>query len=156
MPTLPFVVYRLVRLTDVPAHRLMGRVSRLLRAFRPLVRVLRSTHRTVAAVPELVDAILLLPRLSEQLEIVAFQTASLAEMHQELLSVRSNTAFLPHIDSHLAQMHTVVCQVELNTQAVQQLADVATPLQSAAVRFGRLADRLAQRRVDGRGRPHGG
>jgi hypothetical protein len=127
----------------------------LLRPFQPLVRALRTTRRTAAAVPDLVDAILILPALSRQLEVVAFQTATLVEMHEELARVRANTAVLPHLDSELAHVHDVLCHVDQNTQAVQQLADVALPLHGAALRFGRFADRLPQRRADLRARRTG-
>jgi hypothetical protein len=134
----------------------MGRLRALLRPFRPLVRVLRSTRRTAAAVPDLVDAILVLPALSRQLEIVAFQTSTLLEMHEELAQIRSNTAALPHLDTQLARVHEVLCHVDVNTQAVQQLTDVALPLHGAALRLGRFADRLPQRRADIRARRDGG
>lgn len=127
----------------------------LLRPFRPLVRVLRTTRRTAAAVPDLVEAILVLPTLARQLEVVAFQTATLVEMHEELARVRANTAVLPHLDAELGHVHEVLRHVDANTQAVQQLADVAVPLHGAALRFGRFADRLPQRRADLRARSTG-
>lgn len=135
---------------------MMGRLRLLLRPFRPFVRVLRSTRRTAAAVPDLVDAILVLPSLAQQLETVAFQTATLVEMHQELAQVRYNTAALPHVDAQLARVHEVLCNVDVNTRSVQQLTDVALPLHGAAVRLGRLADRLPQRRADSRTQPDRG
>jgi hypothetical protein len=116
-----------------------------------VLRVLRSTRRTAAAVPDLVDAILVLPTLAQQLEIVAFQTATLVEMREELARIRSNTAAIPHLDTRLEHVHDVLCRVDVNTQAVQQLTDVALPLHGAAVRLGRFADRLPQRRTDARG-----
>jgi hypothetical protein len=129
---------------------LRSRLQRLLRPFRPLIGVLQSTRHTVAAVPELVDAILILPTIARQLEIVAFQTATLQEMHEELVQVRSNTAALPNLDSQLARVHQVLCQVDVNTQSVHQLADVLLPLHGAAARVGRFADRLPQRRAETR------
>ncbi len=54
-------------------------------------------------------------------------------MHAEIARVRGDTAMLR--------------QIEANTLAVQQLAEVVIPLQSAAVRLGRFADRLPQRRL---------
>jgi hypothetical protein len=127
---------------------LMRPLQVLLRPFRPLVGVLRATRRTGAAVPDVVDAILMLPRLARQLELVAFQTATLLEMHEELTQIQSNTAGLPQLNPQIARVHEVLCNVELNTQAVQQLTDVALPLHGAALRIGRLADRLPQRRAD--------
>jgi hypothetical protein len=129
---------------------LIGRLRALLRPFRPLATVVHSTHRTVAAIPNLIDAILVLPALSQQLEVISFQTAALAEMHEELVNVRSNTAALPHLNTQLAQVHDVLCDVEVNTQAVQQLAEVIVPLHGAAARVGRFADRWPQRRAETR------
>jgi hypothetical protein len=126
----------------------MRRSVALLTPLRPLLRVLGSTRRTAAAVPDLVQAILVLPAMARQLEVVAFQTATLIEMQQELARVSSNTAVLPHIDLRLGHVHDVLGDVERNTRAVQQLSDVALPLHGAAVRLGRLADRLPQRRAD--------
>jgi hypothetical protein len=126
----------------------MGRLQVVLRPFRPLIGVLRSTHHMATAVPALVDAILTLPTITRQLEIVAFQTATLAEMYEELAQIRSDTAALPRLDVQLARVNEVLCRVDLNTQAVQQLTEVALPLHGAALRLGRFADRLPQRRAD--------
>lgn len=99
----------------VPARRLAGAWS--------------AARRTVALVPEAVEAILVLPRLSEQLEVVCFQTATLADMRAEL-----------------ARMGLALERVDANTQAVDQLAEVLLPLQGAALSVGRAADRWRLRR----------
>lgn len=104
----------------------------------------------MVAVPDLVDAILVLPAMAQQLEIVAFQTATLSEMRAELLRIQADTAALPPLETRLAQVHDVLCRVDVNTQAVQQLSDAALPLSRAAVRLGRFADRMPQRRTDPR------
>ena len=103
------------------------------RPLRRAVRALRTTRRTVAAVPDAVEAILLLPVIAERLEVISFQTATLRDMHDEIARVRGDTAMLR--------------QIETNTLAVQQLAEVIVPLQSATARLGRFADRLPQRRL---------
>jgi hypothetical protein len=118
-----------------------------LRPFRRFAQAFRSTRRTVAAVPDLVDAILVLPAVTRQLEVVAFQTASLADLHEALLQVQRNTAVLPRMDDRLAGVHEALARVDANTQAVERLAEVALPLHGAALRLGRFADRLPQRRV---------
>ena len=95
---------------------------------RRVSRAWRVTRRTVASVPDLVDAILVLPTISRQLEQVAFATATLPEMHAEIARLRGDTTVLPAMDARLAQ-----------------LVDLAVPLQGAATRIGRFADRLPAR-----------
>ncbi len=113
-----------------------------LRPLRSLAGVLRTTHRVATAVPNLVDAILQLPTITRQLEVVAFQTATLAEMYEELAQIRSDAAALPRLEVQLTRVNDVLCRVDLNTQAVQQLTEVALPLHGAALRLGRFADRF--------------
>ena len=105
----------------------MKRLGVVLRPFRGIVRF---TRRTVAVVPELVEAILILPKLSRQLGQVKSDTANLVIISEQLERINANLE-----------------QVERNTLAVEQLAEVAVPLQGAAVRVGRLADRFPQRRA---------
>ena len=100
----------------------------LLVPVRHALRAVRATRRTVEAVPDLVEAILVLPTLSQQLERVAFATATLPEMHAEIARLRGDTAALPVMDARLAQ-----------------LVEMAVPLQGAATRIGRFADRLPAR-----------
>src|SRR4051812_32852849 len=119
----------------------------VLQPFRRVVGALRTSQRTVAALPDVVEAILLLPAVSRQLEVVAFQTATLADLHEELVKVRNNTAALPRLDDRLACVQESLARVDANTQAVEQLAEVALPLHGAALRVGRFADRLPQRRA---------
>jgi hypothetical protein len=119
----------------------------VLRPFGRMVGALRTSRRTIAALPDVVEAILFLPAVSRQLEVVAFQTATLADLHQELIRVRNNTAALPSLDDRLASVQEALARVDANTQAVEQLAEVALPLHGAALRVGRFADRLPQRRA---------
>jgi len=51
------------------------------------------------------------------------------------------------MDDSLTGVHEALARVDANTQAVERLAEVAVPLHGAALRFGRLADRLPQRGV---------
>jgi hypothetical protein len=119
----------------------------LLRPFRRLARASGTIGQTVASVPEVFEAILFLPKVSQQLEVVAFQTATLADMHEELARVRGNTASLPRVEDRLALVNEALARIDANTQAVERLAEVALPLSGAAVRLGRFADRLPQRRI---------
>jgi hypothetical protein len=125
----------------------------LLDPLRRTAGALRTSRQTVAALPDVVEAILFLPAVSRQLEVVAFQTATLADLHEELIRVRNNTAALPRLDDRLASVQDALSRVDVNTQAVQQLAEVALPLHGAAMRVGRFADRLPQRRALANGRP---
>ena len=99
---------------------MFGRVTGLLRRVGSVWRV---TRRTVERVPDVVEAILVLPRLSQQLEVIEVHTANLEEMREEIARLRGDTA---------------------------ALAEMALPLQSAAIRVGRVADRWPAR-----GRPLG-
>ena len=107
----------------------------------------RAAARTVALLPRVVEAILVLPHLSRQLDEVTEHTAHLAAILTELERVRSDTVALPVINANLERMCESLGRVEDNTLAVEQLAEIALPLQGAAVRVGRLADRLPQRRA---------
>ena len=62
----------------------------LLRPLRRFVRIARTARRTVAAVPDLVDAVLVLPEISRQLEVIQFQTATLPEMYDEIARLRGD------------------------------------------------------------------
>jgi hypothetical protein len=115
-----------------------------------VMRPLRGVAGVVASLPRVVEAILVLPHLSRQLDEVTEHTANLAAILAELEGVRSDTVALPVINANLERMCETLGRVEDNTLAVEQLAEIALPLQGAAVRVGRLADRLPQRRV---GRP---
>jgi hypothetical protein len=114
--------------------------------FRGLVGALRTTGRTVAVVPDLVDAILVLPTLSRQLEDVKVATAKLPDILVELERVHGDTAALPVMNADIGRLSATVAKVEAHTLAVEQLAEIALPLQGAAVRVGRFADKLPQRR----------
>ena len=112
-----------------------------------VLRPLRGAVQVITALPRGVEAILVLPSLSRQLDDVGEHTANLAAILTELERVRSDTIALPVINANLERMCKTLDSVESNTLAVEQLAEIALPLQSAAVRVGRIADRLPQRRT---------
>ncbi len=114
---------------------------------RRLSRPLRTTRRTVARLPDVVEAILVLPTLARQLEAIAFATATLPEMHEEIARVRGDTSSLPQIDRNLQGMAVLLDRIEVNTAGVEQLTEVLVPLRGAAVRVGRASERWPQRRV---------
>jgi hypothetical protein len=111
---------------------------------RPLRRVVRIV-RTVERLPDVVEAILVLPTLSRQLDEIRFATATLPEMHAEIARVRGDTTALPHIDETLARMAVLLDRIDTNTAAVEEVAQVMVPLRGAATRVGRFADRFPQR-----------
>ena len=94
-----------------------------------IARPVRGLVKVVAALPAVVDAILVLPTLSRQLDEVRADTQALHEVVAELQRVRGDTAALPVIEAELVRV-----------------SGVAVPLQGAAMRVGRLADRWPQRR----------
>jgi hypothetical protein len=112
-----------------------------------VLRPIKGLVRTVSALPQVVDAVLVLPKVSRQLEDVRDSCEALPHILVELQRVRSDTITLPEINRNLEQLCTTLDRVEQNTLAVEQLAEIALPLQNAAVRVGRLADRLPQRRA---------
>ena len=124
----------------------MSRLGFVLSPLRGAVRVLRRTGRTVAVVPDALEAILVLPTLAGQLEEIRFSTATLPEMLEELRRVQSDTSSLPVMAEEMARVEQSLAAVQQNTEAVQHLAEVALPLQGAALRVGRMADRIPQRR----------
>jgi hypothetical protein len=94
--------------------------------------VLRTTQRTVASVPDVVEAILVLPSIADQLEVIRVQTATLPEMYEEIARVRGDTSALRRL--------------EANTAAVERLAEVIVPLEGTILRFSRFGGRVPQRR----------
>ena len=122
-------------------------MKRLLVVPKVLWTPVRSVARTVAVIPRALDAILVLPTLVDHLEHVNRNTDALPDMLAELRAVRADTASLPVVERDLAAMRVLLSEIEANTLAVERLAEVALPLQGAAMRVGRLADRLPQRRV---------
>lgn len=118
----------------------------LLAPVRRVAGLWRGARRSAALVPEALEAVLILPQLSQRLEVIAFQTATLADMHDEVARMRGDTAELPPINHTLERVATLLDQVEANTAAVEQLAGVMLPLEGAALRVGRMADRWPARR----------
>ena len=106
----------------------MLRLGALVRPLRRAGRFFRAARRTVEAVPDLVEAILVLPEIRRELEVVAFQTATLRDMHEEVARVHGDTQALVEMDARLAQ-----------------LVEIAVPLQGTALRIGKLGDRWPQR-----------
>ena len=112
-----------------------------------VVAPVKGAARVIAALPRVVEAILVLPRLADQLDAVNRNTEVLPDVLAELRGVRADTASLPVVEQDLAAMRLLLGQIEANTDAVERLAEVALPLTGAAMRVGRFADRIPQRRV---------
>ena len=125
---------------------ILGARSVLLAPLRRVAGAWRGVRRSAELVPEALEAVLLLPRVASQLEVISLQTATMPEMHAEVARMRSNTAHLPQIDETLERVATLLSRVEDNTAAVEQLAEVMLPLEGAALRVGRMADRWPARR----------
>ncbi len=116
---------------------------------RPVWRVLRTGGETIAALPDIVKAVLVLPRLSEQLAHVCRNTDALPGMVAQLERVESDTRVLPIMKDEFVLVRTTVVRMQGDTEGVaatlDQLARVAEPLSGAAKRLGRISDRLPQR-----------
>jgi hypothetical protein len=89
----------------------MSRLDLVLTPLRGVVRALKTTRRTVAAVPDVVEAILVLPHLSRQLEEVRFSTATLPEMLEEIRRVHADTSTLPVMHDELERMGRVTAWI---------------------------------------------
>jgi hypothetical protein len=124
----------------------IARLGALVRPLRRIARVLRTTRSTIASVPDVVEAILVLPTLSRQLDVIALSTSTLPEMNEEIVRLRGDVRSLGVMDERLSAMCGLLAQVQGNTSAVEQLVELATPLRGAAVRIGHLNDRFPQRR----------
>ncbi len=115
-----------------------------------------AARETVAALPDVVRAILVLPSLLQQLERIGADTSVLPEMRDEFVVVRSTVVRMQgDTDTIAAEMPKLVVleqslpamlpMLEGIDRSVHQLADIAEPLHSTARRFGRFNDRLPQR-----------
>lgn len=112
------------------------------------LRPLRGAVGVIRALPAVIDAILVLPNVSRQLDDVRESTSTLPQMLVDIQRLKEDTVHLAAMDYEIARMAACVAEVEKNTAAVEQLAEIAVPLQGAAARVGRFADRLPQRRID--------
>ena len=143
---------------------------------------------TAASVPDLVAAVRVLPRLSEQLDRIAEGTDALPEMRTAILRLAEDASVLPDVHREIGAMTRATTAMERHTSSISEtvpalvtleeslpglvpvlgdltalierlqgslgqlerkvhtLADVAEPLQGAAERVGRIADRLPRRR----------
>jgi hypothetical protein len=114
----------------------------------------RGAVGVVGALPRVVEAILVLPRVAEQLDRVCRNTDALPAMLEQIEAIREDTRSLPKVEAELRAMGLTLTKIETNTLAVEQLAETVLPLQGAALRVGRIADRMPQRRF-GRGNGNG-
>jgi hypothetical protein len=106
----------------------------------------RGAVGVVTALPRVIEAILVLPRVAEQLDHVRANTDALPIMLEEIEAIRADTRSLPEVEAELRRMGFTLGKIEENTLAVEQLAETVVPLQGAALRVGRFADRLPKRR----------
>jgi hypothetical protein len=109
----------------------------------------------VSALPRVIEAILVLPKVAEQLDRVSENTEALPIMLTHIAAIREDTRALPLVEAELRAMGLSLEKVEQNTLAVEQLAETVMPLQGAALRVGRFADRLPQRRFSSNGNGNG-
>lgn len=134
-------------------------MSRLWTPFRGLVRVASRGRQSLAIVPQALEAILVLPHMAAQLDRIAANTDALPGMLERLEEVAADTRNLGAVEANTATIAShiptlVVLERSLPgmmpvledlDETVQRLAAVVEPLQGAALRVGRMADRLPQR-----------
>ena len=106
----------------------------------------RGAVGVVSALPRVVEAILVLPKVANQLDRICANTDALPVMLEEIEAIRADTRSLPEVEAELRAMGIQLDKIGQNTLAVEQLAETVVPLQGAAARVGRFADRLPQRR----------
>ena len=94
---------------------------RFLRPLRGLLRAAARTRSTIALVPEALEAVLVLPRMVEQLERIERDTAVLPDMRDDFVVVRAT-----------------VVRMQGNTAVLEDLA-------GAAKRIGRFSGRSSAR-----------
>lgn len=93
--------------------------------------------RILARLPEVVEAISMLPTISAQLAEVTEHTRSLLEIHAEMARVATATTALE------ATLPPMVASMD---RTLRLLAAVAEPLQGTALRIGRLTGGRPPRR----------
>jgi len=132
-----------------------------------------AAREAVAALPDVVKAILILPTLAQQLERVSRNTDALPGMVEQLERIGADTSVLPEMRDEFVVVRSTVVRMQGDTEtiaaempklvvlekslpgmvpmlegidrSVHRLADIAEPLDSAARRLGRFNDRLPQR-----------
>jgi prefoldin subunit 5 len=131
----------------IPGVRGLGEIVEAL-------RVLPELNRRLAAIEQNTRQ---LPEIEAQIEDVARGTAVLREMvkHTEQIaetmpvlvelqaSIPTIVPVLSSLNDLIEPLHASVLELQRSTRT---LADVSEPLQGAAERFGRMADRLPRRR----------
>ena len=138
--------------------------ERLGRVLRRVIGVPLRIGRTVASLPEVVEAITMLPTISAQLEQVAEHTRSLPAIHAEMAAVAASTLALeasmptlielqqplpelvPALTQTADRLDRLAALIASMDETLHFLAAVAEPLQGTAARIGRLTGgRLARR-----------
>lgn len=165
-----------------PRRGLLGLGRWTQRSVRSASTAVRGTRETLAALPQVVRAVLVLPTLSEQLAHVGRNTDALPGLVEQLQRVQHDTRVLPEMRNEFVSLRDTIAAMRTDTEAiaaempklvvlerslpamlpmledldrgVQQLAEIAEPLHGAARRVGRISDRLPQRNGNGI-RPHG-
>ena len=114
-----------------------------------ILAALQTARDTVAALPDVVKAVLVLPTLSQQLGYICRNTDRLAQIVEQLERVESDTRVLPEMRDEFVVVRRTVVDMQGDTAAmaagVHDLANVAGPLHGAARRLGRISDRLPER-----------
>jgi hypothetical protein len=133
-------------------------------ALRRIVSVPLAVARTVARLPEVVEAITMLPIIAAQLEQITEHTRSLPAIHAEMASVAASTTSLeatmpvlvelqqplpelvPALQETADRLDRLGVLIASMDETLHFLAAVAEPLQGTAARIGRwTGGRVARR-----------
>jgi hypothetical protein len=156
-----------------PIRRLLGVAGWTRPSFFVTPPALRAARDTIAVLPDVAKAVLVLPTLSQQLGYVCRNTDRLAQVVEQLERVESDTSVLPEMRDEFAVVRSTITDTRRDTAAiaaempklvvleqslpamvpmledldrsVHQLAHIAEPLHGAARRLGRMSDRLPER-----------
>jgi hypothetical protein len=137
-------------------------------ALRTVITVPVTLGRTIARLPDVVDAISMLPAISAQLEQVTEHTRALPEIHREMATVAEATLALeatmpvlvelqqplpelvPALTRTADRLDRLGALIASMDETLHFLAAVAEPLQGTAARIGRLTGgRLVRRGSSG-------
>lgn len=133
-------------------------------ALRSVIAMPVTLARAVSQLPDVIEAITMLPAISEQLELVTEHTRSLPEIHAEMATVASATLALeatmpvlvelqqplpelvPALTQTADRLDRLAVLIGSMDETLHFLAAVAEPLQGTAARIGRLTGgRLVRR-----------
>jgi ABC-type transporter Mla subunit MlaD len=136
-----------------PIERLLGLPD--LASIGTLPEILEQMERMTAAVEQVTENTKALPALLDHLQVVGDATVAMQKNTEALAEAIPGIAALGEdLPTVLDTVSTALAELQVSLRGmeaeVHSLAHVVEPLEGAAERLGRFADRLPQRRRDAR------